>query len=161
MSNVTTNTGTSSLQVLQYYLFVRYDFHYNDYTHGLEIRDKSDVENKNRYIKSFDLDTILKNVRLIGIPCSKATLKMLLYSIYFKQVDQGLDYMVILRELDDVNYIQDFGDITRDFWTFCLRKWIEEMVASHVNDDYENQMVINLSWGGQKIGKRGDYNSLK
>lgn len=145
MSDITTNTSTTNIQILQYYLYVRYDFLLNHNSHRLEIRDKSDEEVRIKYLKDFDFNTILRYVKLVGIPCSKKTLKMLMFSIYFNQIDPDLDYMDILRELDDVNYIQDFGDITREFWTFSLRKWIDAMVASHVYYNIDNQLAIKLS----------------
>ena len=85
MSQVPENTTITNVQMVQNYLTTNYQFKYNGNTNRLLVKSKFGIDDFH-YLTDFEFNTILKNIKIANIRCSKDLLRIVLFSDYVKSL---------------------------------------------------------------------------
>lgn len=153
---------TTNIQMVQSYLTENYLFKYNANTNRLLVKSISGSD-KFHYLNDFEFNTILKNIKVANIKCSKDLLRTVLFSDFVAKFDPFLAYLNGLPEWDGTDYVTILADSVKttdpEHWNFCLRKWLVAMVASLVDEKVVNHTAIIFS-GAQGIGKTRWFHTI-
>ncbi len=162
MTQVPESITITNVQMVQNYLTANYLFKYNGNTNRLLVKSKSGTDDFH-YLTDFEFNTILKNIKIANIRCSKDLLRVVLFSDYVNKFDPFLAYLNGLPEWDGTDYVSKLADsvTTTDqkHWVFCLKKWLVAMVASLVDEKAVNHTAIIFS-GPQGIGKTRWFHTI-
>lgn len=97
---------------------------------------------------------------MANISCSRDLLRTVLFSDYVQKFNPFANYLNNLPDWDGTDYVSLLADsITttdREYWLFCLRKWLVAMVASLKEEGVVNHTAIIFS-GAQGIGKQDGF----
>lgn len=131
-----------------------YVFRHNKGNQKMEFRLVN--ENKFRDINDTDINSIKVKLNLNNIPCSKETLKGIIFSDQWAQYDPYLDFLKDLPLWDGNDYIAALAATVKTennkYWEWCLRKWLVAFVGSLADENTINQTAI-IFCGRQGIGK--------
>lgn len=162
MSQVPESTTITNVQMVQNYLTTYYQFKYNSNTNRLLVKSKFGTGDFH-YLTDFEFNTILKNIKIANIRCSKDLLRVVLFSDYVNKFDPFMAYINGLPEWDGTDYVGKLADSVtttdQEHWAFCLKKWLVAMVASLVDEKVVNHTAIIFS-GPQGIGKTRWFHTI-
>lgn len=163
VASTTQNGGFSSnIGQIQDYLSRNYEFKFNAITQRLLVRNRGD-DTDYHYLEEYEFNTILKNIKIQNIGCSKDTLRMILNSDFVPKFDPYVSYLNNLPEWDGKDYIKQLASsvmVTRqEYFEKCLKKWMVGMVATLLDEDVSNQTALVFS-GAQGIGKTTWFHTI-
>ncbi len=122
-----------AIQQVQDFLSSTYVFRYNENTHRIVYKRISNDE-EFHYLSDYEFNSILKDIKMANISCSRDLLRTVLFSDYVQKFNPFANYLNNLPDWDGTDYVSLLADsITttdREYWLFCLRKWLVAMVAS-------------------------------
>ena len=102
------------------------------------------------------LNSLKVELNLKDIPCTKETLKGIIFSDQWPSFDPYLEYLKDLPKWDGHDYIRDLAaTVVTDndnYWHWCLKKWIVGFVGCLADEETVNQIAIILC-GRQGVGK--------
>lgn len=154
--------ASNPISIVQTYLTARYQFRYNNITNRIEYRLKS-AGGEYQYLEDYQFNSILKDIKIQGIPCSKDTLLMILRSDYVQLYNPFKDYLNKLPKWDGRDYIGDLASSVTttqpDHFSKCFKKWFVASVASILKDDTINHTALIFS-GKQGIGKTTWFHTI-
>lgn len=143
------------------YLNERYDLRYNMNNKHAEIRKKGDAKYHN--LTDTMLNSLKVDIDLAEIPCSKDTLRTIIFSDKFGAYSPFEDWLKALPEWDGQDHIQKLADkVTTDdkeWWHECFKRWMVNIPATLENDDVVNGQVLILV-GTQGCGKTTFFNNI-
>lgn len=109
-----------------------------------------------REMTDIDFNSIKVELALKDNPCSRETLKSIIYSNQWPLFDPYLEFLKGLPLWDGHDYIHDLAATVKTdddlFWKWCLRKWLVAFVGSLADETTVNQTAI-IFCGRQGIGK--------
>lgn len=151
-----------AIQQVQDFLSSTYVFRYNENTHRIVYKRISNDE-EFHYLSDYEFNSILKDIKMANISCSRDLLRTVLFSDYVQKFNPFANYLNNLPDWDGTDYVSLLADsITttdREYWLFCLRKWLVAMVASLKEKGVVNHTAIIFS-GAQGIGKTRWFHSI-
>ena len=151
-----------AIQQVQDFLSSTYVFRYNENTHRIVYKRISNDE-EFHYLSDYEFNSILKDIKMANISCSRDLLRTVLFSDYVQKFNPFANYLNNLPDWDGTDYVSLLADsITttdREYWLFCLRKWLVAMVASLKEEGVVNHTAIIFS-GAQGIGKTRWFHSI-
>lgn len=154
---------SSTIEQIQAHLSSRYAFKRNTVTNRVLVKNKNSPTNDFHYLEDYEFNSILREVKMHNIKCSKDTLRMLLFSDYVPSFDVYRSYLDDLPEWDGTDYVVELAKSVKTtqpaHFEFCLRKWLVAMVASLMDDNSVNHTAIVLS-GPQGIGKTTWFHTI-
>lgn len=154
---------SSEIEQIQTFLSSLYLFKHNKVTNRLLIRKLADQTVEYHYLEDYEFNSILREIKMHNIKCSKDTLRMLLFSDYVPSFDPYKAYFEALPEWDGTDYIAELAKSVKSnqpgHFEFCLRKWLVALVASLLEEKSVNHTAIVLS-GPQGIGKTSWFRSI-
>lgn len=160
---VPTEGFSSEIEQIQQYLSSHYAFMHNKVTNRVLVKNKADPNTDFHYLEDYEFNSILREIKMHNIKCSKDTLRMLLFSDFVPSFDVYRSYFDALPEWDGTDYI---GELAKSVTTtqpehfdFCLRKWLVALAASLLDDNAVNHTAIVLS-GPQGIGKTTWFHTI-
>lgn len=161
---LTASEGFSSeIEQIQSFLSSHYLFKHNKVTNRLLVRKFADQTDGYHYLEDYEFNSILREVKMHNIKCSKDTLRMLLFSDYVHSFDPYKAYFEALPEWDGIDYIAELAKSVKStqpaHFELCLRKWLVALVASLLEEETVNHTAIVLS-GPQGIGKTSWFHSI-
>jgi predicted P-loop ATPase len=102
------------------------------------------------------LNSIKVELNLKDIPCSRETLRGIIFSNQWPEYDPYLEFLNNLPKWDGHDYIADLAATVKTdndkYWCWCLKKWIVGLVGCLADEDTINQIAIILC-GRQGVGK--------
>lgn len=138
-----------------------YVFRFNKGNQKMEFHKVNEVEFRD--LSDTDFNSIKVDLNLKDIPCSKETLKSIIFSNQWQQYDPYLEFLNNLPEWDGHDYIADLAATVRTdddkYWVWCLRKWLVAFVGSLAKEEVVNQTAIILC-GAQGLGKSSWFRHL-
>lgn len=151
------SSGGNTLKQIELFLSSKYAFRYNLVSHQAEYKLKKSLQDPYKEMKDLDYHSLLREIKLTDLPCSKDTLRTVLLSDFSAMYEPYLDFINHLPKWDgSTDYIGLLADTVEttnpELWRLCLRKWLVAMLASWIVPDIVNHTVLILS-GGQGIGK--------
>ena len=158
-SNVVPN---NSIELVQNYLAGHYLFRYNDITNRIEYK-KVGFEGKFEYLKDYQFNSILREIKTQNIPCSKENLMMILKSDFVPLHNPFQNFLDNLPIWDGVDYIsiltESVSTTQPEHFKKCLKKWLVALVAGIAYDERFNHTALIFS-GRQGIGKTTWFHSI-
>ena len=162
MEDNATSTSTNTIEVIQNYLTLHYEFKYNDHTSRIQFKQRGSSA-QFEYLTDYDFNSILKAIKLENISCTKDTLRIILHSDFTPSFNPYLDYLNKLPEWDGTDYITLLAESVTttdcDYWNLCLKKWLVALVGSLTDSSVLNHTAIIFS-GKQGIGKTSWFRSI-
>lgn len=151
------SSGGNTLKQIELFLSSKYAFRYNMVSHQAEYKLKKNLHDPYREMKDLNYNSLLREIKLTDLPCSKDTLRTVLLSDFSAMYEPYLDFINHLPQWDgSTDYIGLLADTVEttnpELWRLCLKKWLVAMVASWITPDVVNHTVLILS-GAQGIGK--------
>lgn len=138
-----------------------YEFRLNKGNQKMEFRLIGEV--KFRDMSDTDFNSIKVELNLKDIPCSKDTLKGIIFSNQWPQYDPYKEFLEDLPEWDGNDHIADLAATvtTTDmkYWVWCLMKWLVAFVGSLANEEVVNQIAL-IFCGNQGIGKSSWFRNI-
>lgn len=120
-------------------------------------------ENHFKDLTDIDFNSIKVELNLRDIPCSKETLKTIIYSNQWEQYDPYQEFLQGLPLWDGNDHIADLAATVKtdndNYWTWCLRKWLVAFVGSLADVETVNQTAI-IFCGKQGIGKSSWFQNI-
>lgn len=147
------------------FLDQHYEFRRNTILDRLEYRKKTTGTGLPfTPLRAKDLNTLYTHLQLSAIYCSLTMLKAVVDSNYAADHDPFIDYFLSLPPWDGVtDYIAQLAATVKtddpEFWVDSLRHWLVGLVASAINDDEQNQLML-LLYSKQGKGKSRFIRSL-
>ena len=132
----------------------KYEFRLNKANQKTECR----LVGKEKYKDLNDnaLNSIKVELNLKDIPCSRETLRGIIFSNQWPEYDPYLEFLNNLPKWDGHDYIADLAATVKTdndkYWCWCLKKWIVGLVGCLADEDTINQIAIILC-GRQGVGK--------
>ena len=132
----------------------KYEFRLNKANQKTEFR----LVGKGNYkdLNDNTLNSIKVELNLKDIPCSRETLRGIIFSNQWPEYDPYLEFLKNLPQWDGHDYIADLAATVKtdndNYWHWCLKKWIVGLVGCLADDDTVNQIAIILC-GRQGVGK--------
>lgn len=125
-------------------LKAEFEFRLNKADQKMEFRHIG--EEKFKDLSDTDFNSIKVELNLKDIPCSKETLRGIIYSNQWPQYDPYLEFLASLPEWDSHDHIADLAatvKTTNDkYWVWSLRKWLVAFVGSLENEEVVNQIAL-------------------
>ena len=124
----------------------KYEFRLNKANQKTEYR----LVGKGKYkdLNDNTLNSIKVELNLKDIPCSRETLRAIIFSNQWPEYDPYLEFLKNLPQWDGHDYIADLAATVKtdndNYWYWCLKKWIVGLVGSLVDEDTVNQIAIIL-----------------
>lgn len=110
-----------------------------------------------------DFNSIKVELNLNDIPCSKETLRGIIFSNQWPEYDPYKEFLDGLPEWDGNDHIAKLaGTVTTtnmNYWIWCLKKWLVAFVGSLANEDVVNQTAL-IFCGKQGIGKSSWFRNI-
>lgn len=151
----TNSSSTNPTRMIIDALKASYEFRLNKGNQKMEFRLLCS-KHKFRDLTDTDFNSIKVELNLKDIPCSKETLRGIIYSNQWQQYDPYIEFLNNLPVWDKHDHIADLADTVKTdddkYWCWCLKKWIVALVGSLANEDTVNQTAI-IFCGTQGIGK--------
>lgn len=138
------------------YLKKNYQFRRNLGNQRMEFRKHASKKNVFKNLNDSDFNSILVDVKLHDLSCSKESLKSIIFSDTWPSYDPYKLFLKKLPTWDGHDYIKDLAaSVHTDddkYFEWCLRKWIVASMATIANDDVVNHTALILC-GKQGVGK--------
>ena len=138
-----------------------YEFRLNKGNQKMEFRLIG--EEQFRDLGDTDFNSIKVELNLNDIPCSKETLRGIIFSNQWPQYDPYKEFLDGLPEWDGNDHIAKLaGTVTTtnmNYWIWCLKKWLVAFVGSLANEDVVNQTAL-IFCGKQGIGKSSWFRNI-
>lgn len=120
-------------------------------------------ETKFRDLTDTDFNSVKVALNLMDIPCSKETLKSIIFSDQWEQYDPYVEFLNNLPLWDGKDHIASLAATVKTdndkYWEWCLRKWLVGFTGSLAEEDVVNQMAI-IFCGKQGIGKSSWFRNI-
>lgn len=153
---------TNPITVIQTHLTEKYLFRYNKITNRIEFKHINCNANY-QYLEDYQFNSILKDIKQKGIPCSKDTLLMILRSDFVPLYSPYKDYLNNLPEWDGRDYIEELASSVTttqpEHFKKCLQKWFVAAIASIYKEGQINHTALIFS-GKQGIGKTTWFHTI-
>ena len=111
-----------AIQQVQDFLSSTYVFRYNENTHRIVYKRISNDE-EFHYLSDYEFNSILKDIKMANISCSRDLLRTVLFSDYVQKFNPFANYLNNLPDWDGTDYVSLLADsITttdREYW-LCL-----------------------------------------
>ena len=138
-----------------------YEFRLNKGNQKMEFRLIG--EEQFRDLGDTDFNSIKVELNLNDIPCSKETLRGIIFSNQWPEYDPYKEFLDGLPEWDGNDHIAKLaGTVTTtnmNYWIWCLKKWLVAFVGSLANEDVVNQTAL-IFCGKQGIGKSSWFRNI-
>jgi len=116
-----------------------------------------------RDLNDTDFNSIKVELNLKDIPCSKETLRGIIYSDIWSQYDPYQEFLNSLPKWDGHDHIADLAATVRTkndmYWVWSLRKWLVGFVGSLEKEEVVNQIAL-IFCGKQGLGKSSWFRNL-
>ena len=113
-------------------------------------------ESEFRELTEIEFNSIKVDLNMKDIPCSKDTLKAIIFSDKWEQYNPYMKFIEGLPLWDGHDYIADLAETVKtddqEYWHWCLKKWLVAFIGSLEKDETVNQTAIILC-GRQGTGK--------
>lgn len=156
-SNVSNNLTRKIIDTLK----EDYIFRLNLGNQKMEFRKVN--ETKFRDLTDTDFNSIKVDLNLKDIPCSKETLKSIIFSNQWQQYDPYQEFLDALPLWDGEDHIAKLAATVKtdnnNYWKWCLRKWLVAFVGSLAEEEVVNQTAI-IFCGRQGIGKSSWFRNI-
>lgn len=153
--------AVSSTQRVLSWLREHYEFRLNVANHRMEWRTSQ--SEPFRYLQDSDFNSIKVQIGLADIPCSRDTLRTVIFSNQWPEYNPYELWLKSLPEWDGSDHIAQLASTVHTdddpYFLWCLRKWIVAFVGSLASKDVVNQTAIILC-GSQGIGKSTWFRNL-
>jgi predicted P-loop ATPase len=154
-TTVQTNTSsTNPTRMIIDALKEKYEFRLNKGNQKMEFHRQGEVNFRD--LGDTDFNSIKVELNLNDIPCSKETLRGILYSDQWPQYDPYSEFLNSLPQWDGKDHIGELAATVKtkndNYWVWCLRKWLVGFVGSLAKEDVVNQIAI-IFCGKQGAGK--------
>ena len=140
---------------LEQHLRSNYEFYFNVVNGRLFWRDA----NYGQYTEmaDYDFNSILRNLKMQAIPCTKIQLIQILKSTFTLKVDPFIGYINTLPDWNgETDFIDEWAETiqatNQDLWKKCFKKWIVAVCASLIDPKTVNH-VAPIFCGAQGLGK--------
>lgn len=150
-------SGGNTYKQIELMLGNKYAFRYNVVSSKTEFKIRNKLRDPYVDMRDYDYHSILRELKLVDLPCSKDTLRTILSSDFVPKYDPFQEYVTGLPTWDGcTDHIGELAGTIRTtndtLFGKYLRKWLVGMIASWVIPQVINQTVLILS-GPQGIGK--------
>jgi len=151
------NNGGNTIRQIELMLRSKYIFRYNIVSDIVSFKLASNPDAGFEDMTDYNYNSILREIKLADIACSKDTLRTILKSDFVPRYDPYREYIDSLPKWDGrTDYIAQLTATIRttndEFFEFCLRKWIVAMIASWDSTEVVNHTALIFT-GKQGIGK--------
>ena len=139
----------------------KYEFRLNKGNQKMEFRLAG--EDNFCDLNDTDINSIKVELNLKDIPCSKETLRGIIFSDQWPQYDPYQLFLDSLPLWDGHDHIADLAATVKTsndkYWLWSLQKWLVGFVGSLAAEEVVNQIAI-IFCGGQGIGKSTWFRNL-
>lgn len=152
-------SGTSRIIT---WLREHYEFRFNIANHKMEFRP-ANTQEAYRYMSDNDFNSMKVALGIEDIPCSRETLRTIIFSDLWPQYNPYKLWLDSLPEWDGEDHISALANTVHTdddtYFHWCLRKWLVAFVGSLAQDEVVNQTAI-IFCGGQGIGKSSWFRNI-
>ena len=138
-----------------------YEFRLNKGNQKMEFRTLG--SQNYRDLNDTDFNSIKVELNLKDIPCSKETLRGIIFSNQWPQYDPYKEFLNNLPQWDGHDHIADLAATVNTkndkYWAWSLQKWLVGFVGSLEKEEVVNQIAI-IFCGPQGAGKSTWFRNL-
>lgn len=153
-TNQAKSSSTNPTRMIIDALKKEYEFRLNKGNQKMEFRSLGDANYRD--LNDTDFNSIKVELNLNDIPCSKETLRGIIYSNQWPQYDPYKEFLDNLPKWDQHDHIADLAATVKTnydkYWLFSLRKWLVAFVGSLADEEVVNQLAL-IFCGPQGVGK--------